>query len=329
MSRLTTVSRTHTTSKIATLRKSIAAVLLFSFLPASGQTDGHFTIMTYNCENAFDTIPDATHDDSEYLPEGSHHWTRWRMYQKLRNIGKVIMAVDTDKPADIVCLDEVENDSVMTWLTRQTPLASIGYDYLITNSADARGIDVALLYSPFTFRPVTHYSIRANTSTPTRDILYVSGIARGRDTLDIFAVHLPSRLNGKEAELNRKNVLAAISHSIDSITALRPSAQICVLGDFNDGPQSKTIKRGLPQLKNLMKGEKRGSYKYHGNWECIDQILVTTPLAERIIKSGIYYNPMLLEDDITYGDKKPSRTYVGWKYNGGFSDHLPAFLIIR
>ena len=34
------------------------------------------TIMTYNCENAFDTIHDEGKRDEEYLPEGTRHWTR-------------------------------------------------------------------------------------------------------------------------------------------------------------------------------------------------------------------------------------------------------------
>jgi hypothetical protein len=33
--------------------------------------------------------------------------------------------------------------------------------------------------------------------------------------------------------------------------------------------------------------------------------------------------PFLLEDDEKYGGKKPYRTYLGPKYLGGYSDHLP------
>jgi hypothetical protein len=34
---------------------------------------------------------------------------------------------------------------------------------------------------------------------------------------------------------------------------------------------------------------------------------------------------MLLTDDRKDGDKKPFRTYNGYSYNGGVSDHLPVY----
>ena len=43
---------------------------------AIGQT--HFGIMTYNCENAFDTIHDVGYDDYEFLPDGVREWKRWK-----------------------------------------------------------------------------------------------------------------------------------------------------------------------------------------------------------------------------------------------------------
>lgn len=312
----------------------LAALLLLFFVSNVVVMAQSFTVMSYNCENAFDTIPDAVHDDGEYLPDGNRRWTRWRMYQKLRSIGKVIMAVDTDKPADIVCLEEVESDSVLLWLTRQTPLAQIGYEYVMTNSADNRGVDVAMIYSPLTFRLLNSHSVRANTTTPTRDVLYVSGVALGRDTLDLFVVHLPSRLNGKAAERNRRAVAEAINHSIDSISTLRQNPKVCVLGDFNEGHESTVIRKDFARLTDVVTtpthsrnaNDIRGSYKYRGNWETIDHILVSQQLLPRIKECGIYSHPMLLEDDIQYGGVKPRRTYSGWKYNGGFSDHLPVFM---
>jgi hypothetical protein len=53
-----------------------------------------------------------------------------------------------------VALTEVENDSVLTHLTRHSPLRNAGYEYVMTTSDDERGIDVALLYQPATFRPI-------------------------------------------------------------------------------------------------------------------------------------------------------------------------------
>lgn len=283
------------------------------------------TLMSYNCENAFDTIHDVGKNDFEYLPDGNRHWSRGKLFYKLNGIGKTIMAVEESRPVDIVCLNEVENDSVLTWLTCKTPLAAVGYKYVMTNSADVRGVDVALLYSPFTFHVINHYSIRAKTTTPTRDVLYVSGVTLSHDTLDIFAVHLPSKLNGLIGEENRCVVARTICSSIDSIYNIRKNANIVVMGDFNDGPKSKVIKNEFSHLTDLMAHEKQGSYKYKGVWQCIDHILVNEKLLPRVSSSGVMANPMLLEEDTKYGGVKPYRTYVGFKYNGGYSDHLPVF----
>jgi hypothetical protein len=41
-------------------------------------------------------------------------------------------------------------------LTRRSLLRQAGYEYVMTDSPDRRGIDVALVYSPFTFRLINH-----------------------------------------------------------------------------------------------------------------------------------------------------------------------------
>lgn len=46
-----------------------------------------------------------------------------------------------------MALCEVENDSVLFDLTRRSALRGVNYDYVMTDSPDERGIDVALLIS--------------------------------------------------------------------------------------------------------------------------------------------------------------------------------------
>ena len=78
------------------------------------------TLMELNVENLFDCQHDSLKNDTEFLPDGSHHWTRWRYWQKLQKIGKEIMAANEwegDSTAtayllpDLVALCEVEHDS--------------------------------------------------------------------------------------------------------------------------------------------------------------------------------------------------------------------------
>ena len=45
-----------------------------------------------------------------------------------------------------------------------------------------------------------------------------------------------------------------------------------------------------------------------------------------VVKAIIFNAPFLLEPDNTYLGQKPFRTFNGFKYQGGFSDHLPVFV---
>ena len=119
-----------------------------------------FTVLSYNIENAFDTIHDAGKDDYEYCAGGERKWNQHRLFQKLKGISKVIAAADEKRPVDLIGLCEVENDTVMQYLIQRTSLRNLGYRYIMTQSDDERGIDVALLYSPFTFHPIETESIR-------------------------------------------------------------------------------------------------------------------------------------------------------------------------
>ena len=90
------------------------------------------------------------------MPDSPRHWTRTKYWQKLNRIGQAIIACGeiaaVGRLPDIVGLCEVENDSVLFDLTRRSLLRKARYEYVMTSSNDARGIDVALLYSPFSFR---------------------------------------------------------------------------------------------------------------------------------------------------------------------------------
>ncbi len=123
--------------------------LLSSFLSVA---QSRLTIVELNTENLFDTRHDTLKNDYEFLPDSPRHWTRTKYWQKLNRIGQTIIACGEDSSGwtlpDIVGLCEVENDSVLFDLTRRSLLRKARYEYVMTASNDARGIDVALLYSP-------------------------------------------------------------------------------------------------------------------------------------------------------------------------------------
>ncbi|MDO5481746.1 MAG: endonuclease [Bacteroidaceae bacterium] len=286
-----------------------------------------FSILSYNIENAFDTIHDEQKDDLEYCAEGERKWSKSRLYKKLKGVGKVIAAADKERPLDLVGLCEVENDSVMTYLTQRTPLKNIGYKYLMTNSNDKRGIDVALLYSPFTFHLIEKQELKMSMEEPaTRDVLRATGTINNGDTLDVYVLHLPSRRGGAAAHNLSMKVVKTLCENIDSIRHFRQSPNMIVMGDFNAENNSKQIKYLTKEnvFVNQTAGLKPGSYKYQGEWSLIDHILTyTTSLIPQ--KSHILNLPFLVEPDNTNGGEKPRRTYLGPIYKGGISDHLPVF----
>lgn len=308
--------------------RGVVILLLMYACEVKAQT---FTIMSYNIENAFDTIHDEGKNDYEYCDGGERKWSQYRLFQKLKSVGKVIAAADEKRPVDLIGLCEVENDTVMQCLTQRTSLSSLGYRYIMTNSLDERGIDVALLYSPFTFHPIETESIRPKTKKDkTRDILHVAGTIAGGDTLDVYVVHLPSKRGGSEGQKLSMSICQQLQAHTDSVRAIRQHPNLLVMGDFNaetNAPQLKILTRSHHLIDRTAKLQP-GTYKYQGEWSIIDHILThTTTLSHQ--QTRILSLPFLTEPDSANGDIKPHRTYLGPVYQGGISDHLPVVSVFH
>lgn len=313
-----------------------------------------FTFVELNCENLFDCHHDSLKNDVEFLPEGSYHWTRFRYWRKLNRVGQTIVACGensfndalsvNDSAAysqwimpDMVALCEVENDSVMHDLTRRSLLRGARYEYVMTSSPDGRGIDVALMYSPFTFRLLGSRSVRVQPikgMRPTRDVLYVNGIVMGGDTLHVVVAHFPSRRGGEAHSRPFRHAAAEVVCTVlDSIKQVQPHANIIVAGDFNDYSTSESLQmicsHDMTDVSRQATGSHgaKGTYRYQGQWGSLDHILVSKPLYDRLHHCFIADYPFLLVPDHKYGGVQPKRNYMGPRWVDGFSDHLP--LVMR
>ena len=156
------------------------ALLAFCIcLPFQLEAQESFRVMFWNVENLFDTKDNPQKNDNEFLPDATRHWNYFRYRDKLKNLAKGIIASGDEYVPDLVGLCEVENDSCIYDLTKRSPLREAGYRYVMTDSPDQRGIDVALLYQRGTFRLLQHQSIRIPHEQvkrdPTRDILHAVG----------------------------------------------------------------------------------------------------------------------------------------------------------
>ena len=166
---------------------------------------------------------------------------------------------------------------------------------------------------------------------PTRDILYVKGEVISGDTLHIFVVHSPSRYGGEKATIPNRQLIA--DRLIEAVHRLPSDANVIIVGDFNDYADSPAL-RNLSQqgLRNITADAKgthgaEATYRYEGEWRSIDHVLVSEPMHSRVRQTCVNDAPFLLEEDKQYGGVKPLRTYIGYRYQRGFSDHLP--LVVR
>lgn len=325
---------------------TIGVVVFLPFLCVLGDAQIHFSVMSYNVENLFDTVNDPLVEDDEFTPAGNRFWTKSRYYRKLQHVAQVIQAAGEWTGVALVGLCEVENDSVVEHLLRRTPLYKEGYQYCMTHGCDKRGINVALLYQRDQFRMLGMEELHVPTAVrerPTRNILHVWGEVLSSDTLDVFVCHLPSRYGGELASRKRrKEAVGVLKKCIDSLFFFRKSPKILVMGDFNDTPQDETLEQELQassfhednlleenRLYNLFY-EASGSHKYQGEWNQLDHILVNGALLQEkqsfYVKEGsahVFAPSFLLKPDKTWRGIRPFRTYYGFKYEGGYSDHLP------
>ncbi len=249
------------------------------------------TVGFYNLENLFDTVDDKTIKDEEFLPNGKNEWNEEKYANKLEKMSLVLAAMNLD----VVGVSEVENRKVLEDLVTHANLRKFGYQIVHFDSPDKRGIDVALLYKPRIFRPFSTAMIPVWTDEDpdfiTRDILLVKGLI-GNDTLTVFVNHWPSRRGGKED----KRLLAAqvLRSSVDSLFNLNPAAKIICMGDFNDDPTNRSLKKELRAVGKIEQLENNALYNtsfttfkkgygtgvYNGSWNLFDQLIVSKSLIK-------------------------------------------------
>jgi endonuclease/exonuclease/phosphatase family metal-dependent hydrolase len=322
----------------------ILGAFLFLLLWKTGFSQQADRIAFYNVENFFDTEYDSTKRFNGFTPEGDHHWTKSRYYQKKRNIYKILAALGRWQGITLIGLAEIENRKVLEDLVNTTPLKKFDYGIIHYESPDKRGIDLGVLYLKNRFIPLEskpfHLKDPQNRNFTTRDILYVKGIVQG-DTVHVFYNHWPSRYGGMMNTV-RLRMLAAkrLVGLVDSVKKENPDAKIMVLGDFNDNREDESIRylmdnehdvlRQLPYQSDFYNVS--GTIKHHADWAVFDQVMVSDNLlniSALHVKDGkmhIFDIDFLLINDNKDLGVKLNRTFIGFKYAGGFSDHLPVYV---
>lgn len=234
---------------LCAMKTIIALICIFALAATTrAQELRRFRLQTWNVENLYDTLKTADRDDGDFLPDGRYGWNTPRYWTKQGHLARTILEAGGLQPVDVVALCEVENDSVVHDLCRRTRLASLGYDYVVSDSPDLRGIDVALIYQPTSFRLLKHSAHGVPhdslSERPTRDVMLCTGVIPRGDTLDIIVVHFPSRRGGQRAtEPYRLRAADVVCRLADSLRAARQYPAIVVMGDCNDEPHDLSLRR--------------------------------------------------------------------------------------
>lgn len=358
------------------IKQFILIIILF-FLSIKGYSQEKkfaiHTIAFYNLENLFDTINDPNVNDEEYLPNKG--WTYKNYKKKLGNLSRVIAELGTSDQQKIgptvigVC--EIENRRVLEDLVKEPKIIDRNYKIIHFDSPDKRGIDTGFLYDPKHFNPTSYANIpliiyrdenskskkekeektdddeevdAKSSRIYTRDQLLVTGLLDG-DEVSFIVNHWPSRSGGEKKSSPSREAAGALNRKImDSLFKINPNARIITMGDLNDGPYNKSVKKEIGAVAKKSELQKFGVYNpmeemsnngigslaYRDSWDLFDQILLTEPFVNgdyskwTYYKAGVYNKPFLIQKEGQY------KGYPLRNSNGvpGFSDHFPVYVYL-
>ena len=312
------------------------------------------TVAFYNLENLFDTINDENKND-EASPIMEIRFNRGKIYrEKVSNMANVISQIGFDvtkRPPSILGICEVENRMVVEDLISDEKLRKYNYGIVHYESPDDRGIDVGLIYNKDVFKVKNSNShdvfITGNNSSKrrnTRDQLVVSGYLDG-ELMHFIVNHWPSR----GADETKRIAAAEVNNFIiDSLMSKYENPKIITMGDFNDDPFDKSIKKILGAKKNINDVKKNdmynpfetilvdegvGSNAYRDKWQLFDQIILSKPFLDKnykdyqLYKAGVFNKSFLINKKGKFKGY-PFRSFSYGTFTGGYSDHLPPYIYL-
>jgi len=304
-------------------------------------------IATYNVENLFD-LQKSGHEYKEYIPNSYSQWNQKNYTIKLRNIAKVIYAIN----ADIIALQEIESLQALKDLRLTLKRKGLYYQYYKIANYKHTTIKVAILSKiPFVY---TH-EIAVQASYRYRNILEAKFKINNQE-LFVLVNHWKSKSGPESMRIvSAKKVLKRTEE-------LGLDKNIIVLGDFNSHYEEDILfkrkrkhndtdgKTGINHIlgtkehnkvstaTNLAEGEfynlwydineeDRYSYIYRGKKEALDNILISPSLLNT---QEIHYKTNSIssyKEKYLFSGKSINRWKMSRKkpkiHKGkGYSDHL-------
>jgi endonuclease/exonuclease/phosphatase family metal-dependent hydrolase len=276
--------------------KNFALFLLLS----SWCFGAEFCAATYNVENLFDSIKQGT-EYSEYVPD-KYGWSEEEARVKLTNVARVVRELK----ADVVALQEVENDELMKRLKNE-----LGYKYYAFYKNPKAAIGLGILSN---FEIVQSQKFALTGYDKFRPILHAK-IRVADELISVYANHFPSLKNPHRTRVAYANALAAYSKNGEKKQIL--------LGDFNiidyeGSPLDEAFGARVQDLWLELPKRQRWNYVYKGERNTLDRILITRALTE---SKGVRYKKGTFS---VYRAKYLLNSKNAPRGNfQGYSDHLP------
>lgn len=289
-------------------------ILILLLILSSNIFSGEISILSYNVENLFDPSYVTEKKDWTFMPKshpnkeqhckkksyGIEHclntdWTVEKLNIKLNNLARVINSYP-NKP-DILALIEIEDHHVVARFANM-----LGYDnYIITNSPDPRGVNVALLYNEtLDLKYVNKKEFDLDLPEhPSRNILLVE-FKLSSYPLFVYINHWPSQMQPVTTRIKAANL---IKQDVDTKLLEDPKANVLVLGDFNtiDADYPNPLKvltasdsNSLIDIDTLYRNSKDislrnkkslalGTYFYARNmvWDTLDHFFINNNLINK------------------------------------------------
>ncbi len=305
-------------------------------------------IASWNVENLFDMQRQGT-EYEEYIPD-RHGWTEAMLRKKLQHTAQVICDLD----ADVIGLQEIENDRVLARLQKLLGRVGCPYPYRAITTGPGRPVHVALLSR---VKIAKKREIPVTYSGRQRRILEVQ--LRTDPPLRLFVNHWRSK-SGPESE--RILYAQALRRRL---LRLPVGTEYLLLGDFNSDWQEYRImesklndthgRTGINQVlittrngrmvryRDLsahpgtflhytlwleLPASQRWSHNFYGNKEGIDAMLIPPSLADgrsweyRRGSFGVYRPRYLFGE---HGEIRRWEYRHGRHIGRGYSDHLPIY----
>lgn len=279
-------------------------------------------VATYNVENLFDGV----NQGSEYrdFRLGKHGWSKDVARQKLNNTIKAIKLID----ADILALQEVENEAILKRLAQKT-----GFKYSAFTKPNRSPIGVGVM-SKYPIKKVKNFKSGVEK---TRDFLYTK-IEIGQNTLGLWVVHFPTQ---KYPLSQRKRVANHLKKAVNS----QNDTEYIIAGDFNTPIKPHSILQqsfgsfGIgkdlydPWLS--LSSDIRWSHSFFGRKSAIDRMLLSKGLFDgkkldfknnsfRVVKKDFLINHKGEPNRWQMRGKRGNKKHIG----EGYSDHLPLVLTL-